>query len=97
VPKDWEFVRSKDITDSGAIKETPSNLGMNMKRATSNWGLGLSHRFVHGDHSHGGVKGKTNGGGRIAGKKAIAIDEREGYESAEDEVIHVHGKSELVY
>jgi len=52
---------------------------------------------VHGDHSHGGVKGKTNGGGRIAGKKAIAIDEREGYESAEDEVIHVHGKSKLVY
>lgn len=97
MPEKWEFVRSEEISDSGAIKETLSKPGMGTKRATSNWGLGLSHRFVHGDHTHGRTNGDTNGRGRIAGKKAIAIDDKEGYESAEEEVIHVHDKSEIVY
>ncbi len=93
----WEFVRSEEISDSGAIKETLSKPGMGTKRATGNWGLGLSHRFVHGDLTHGRTNGDTNGSGRIAGKKAIATDDKEGYESAEEEVIHVHDKSETVY
>lgn len=97
VPKEWEFVRSEDITDSGAIKETPSTPGMNMKRATSNWGLGLSHHSTHGDHSHGGINGNMNGGGRIAEKKAIAMDDGEGYGSGDEEVIHAHDKWETVY
>ena len=97
VPEEWQIVRSEDMTDSGVMKETPSTPGMNMKRATSNWGLGLSHRFVSGDYSHGGMNGNTNGKGKLAGQKAIAIDNGYGYGSGDEEVIHVQDKSEMVY
>lgn len=117
VPEEWEFVKSEDIAESGAMRETPSLPGMKVKRATSNWGLAPSPRFAQEDFGHGGVNGnangggpigyenfghggtngKTNGGGRIAGKKAFAIDNGEGYGSGDEEVVHTHGKSEIVY
>lgn len=116
-PEEWEFVKAEDITKGGAMKESPSIPGMQVKRATSNWGLAPSPRFAqedfghggmngkvngggqigHDDFGHGDLNGKTNGGGRIAGKKTIAIDNGEGYGSGDEEVIHVHDKSETVY
>ncbi|KAL9606785.1 MAG: hypothetical protein Q9179_000075 [Wetmoreana sp. 5 TL-2023] len=92
-PTKWEFVPPEQVTKEGGVKETPSRPGMGMKRATSNWGLGLIHRFMHGDHEHGGnangVNGKTDGR-RIGGKKPVTIDDEEGNESAKEEVIHAH-------
>lgn len=100
-PQQWEFVLPENVTDDGkGIKEFPSlQPGRGMKRATSNWGIGLLHRFMHGDHGHGQSNGTSNGNGRIAGRKTMAVDDEEGYESAE-EVINMHekpGKVEIVH
>ena len=105
-PSSWDFV-AKD-GGAGAAgngghggKEGSRRPGMNVKRATSNWGLGLVHRFLHGDHDeHPPVPkgGHANGNGTFAGKKIVAPEDEDegGYLSAEEGVVHVKEKIGLV-
>ena len=54
-PADWVFIDPGHITDQGEVKtpEVPKRLGMSPWRATSNWGMGLIHRHMHGhDDDH---------------------------------------------
>ena len=102
-PPKWDFVVANE--GDGAVvgnngqngKEGSSRRpGMNVKRATSNWGLGLVHRFLHGDHeehpSTPNGAGRANGNGTlVAGKKTVAPEDEDegGYQSAEEGVVHV--------
>ena len=98
LPREWDFVAKEDgSVGNGHGKEGPRRSGMNVKRATSNWGLGLVHRFLHGDHEeHSVSNGRANR--TIAGKKTIAPDDEDegGYESAEEGVVHVKEKLGVV-
>lgn len=38
---------------------------MGMKRATSNWGIGLIHRFLNGEHDREQVSGKPKWNGVV--------------------------------
>ena len=102
-PRDWDFVTMEageaGKGHGGPRKEgTQRRSGMNVKRATSNWGLGLVHRFLHGDHEeqHPMPNGKANG--TVAGKKVVAPEDEEegGYLSAEEGVVHAKEKIEVV-
>ena len=97
-PQKWEFVRPENVSEDGTVKEAPSRPGANMKRATSNWGIGLIHRFLHGEHENGQTNGvsKMNGGVK-SGKKAVAVDDEEGYASAEEVIHRPESKAEIVY
>ena len=51
-PEHWEFVGSDYITESGELKAPPTpkaRPGKRRERVSSNWGMGLVHRFIHGD------------------------------------------------
>ena len=51
-PEYWEFVRPDDLTEQGELKQPPTpkkRPGKRMNRVSSNWGIGLVHRFLHGD------------------------------------------------
>ncbi|KAL9099745.1 MAG: hypothetical protein Q9163_004799 [Psora crenata] len=60
-PENWEFASKQSLSDNGSVKDTTRRPGMAMKRATSNWGVGLIHRFFHGDHDQ--ENGNENGNG----------------------------------
>ena len=97
-PKEWRF---EDVQHDGSIKEVPSRPRMNLKRATSNWGMGLFNRMLNGDHGHSRTNGLTNGDTEhIGGKPTMAADGEGGYRNGE-EAIHVRkrpeGKAEVVY
>ena len=49
-PADWVFVDPGHITDKGEVKvpEMAKRPGMSPWRATSNWGMGLIYRHLHG-------------------------------------------------
>ena len=51
-PEKWEFIRSDELTEMGELKSpsTPKRPGKR-HRVSSNWGMGLVHRFIHGDNS----------------------------------------------
>ena len=99
-PEKWDFVVDKKEGDGAVVgtngqhagKEGSSSRrpGMNVKRATSNWGLGLVHRFLHGDHEEHPVPNGRRANG-VAGKKTVAPDDEDegGYQSAEEGVVHV--------
>ena len=75
-PREWELVKPENVTEKGdALREesVPRRAGQRaMKRATSNWGLGLVHRFLHGGDDGGQEEGMSNGkggeGGEMNGK-----------------------------
>ncbi|KAL9615079.1 MAG: hypothetical protein Q9167_000502 [Letrouitia subvulpina] len=69
-PVEWVF----PLEDGDAKSK---KTGMNMKRATSNWGIGLLHR--EGTKMNGKVNGKVNG-------NAAAINGEDGFESASEEL-----------
>jgi hypothetical protein len=54
-PKEWEFVDPGSVAE-GELKETAKyeRPKMGMKRATSNWGMGLSYDLMHGRHEQDG-------------------------------------------
>ena len=91
-PTHWQFIAPheeeevRDVRGVASPKQpsTPHRPGMGVKRATSNWGLGLVHKFMHGDHGHanGGAASPKMNGMRSAGKKAPVVDDDDGYESA---------------
>ena len=90
-PEVWDFV---EVESQGRKEVHHRRPGMGVKRATSNWGLGLVHRFLHGEHEGEGPKGAVNGNGNgygkaVAGKKAVGVDDEEGFESAEEGTAHV--------
>lgn len=82
-PKEWELVKAEHVGEDGSVK-TPTRSGKNMKRATSNWGLGIFNRFANGGHENVKSNGMSNCDGRHAGKKQVALDNEEGYASAEE-------------
>ena len=49
-PADWVFVDPRHITDKGEVKTSgmSNRPGMSPWRATSNWGMGLMYRHLHG-------------------------------------------------
>ena len=53
-PADWVFVDPGRITDQGEVQSPalPKRPGMSPWRATSNWGMGLMYRHLHGDDQH---------------------------------------------
>ena len=103
-PKQWEFVAPDSVTEHGEIKDTPRRSGMGMKRATSNWGLGLMHRFLHGDHHHGhehvnsGPTSNGNGERNSVNTKPLVLEDDDGYESASEEATStMRNGAELVH
>lgn len=105
-PNQWDFMHKEEMTlgANGEMiqKEVSRRPGMNVKRATSNWGVGLVHRSLHGDHEHqypvaNGANGNANG--RVGGKKTVVLDDDEeaGYASAEEGVVHVMEKATPVH
>jgi len=64
-PKEWELIKADALTEAGEMKEMPVGLkrpGVGLKRASSNWGMGLIHKFFHGDHEEEAQSpGLTNG------------------------------------
>ena len=50
-PSDWVFVDPGHITDKGEVEAPgmPKRPGMSPWRATSNWGMGLMYRHLHGN------------------------------------------------
>lgn len=98
-PTHWQFIGAREAEEEerssvASPKQASSSPrsphhnkhrpGMGVKRATSNWGLGLVHKFMHGDHGHanGSASPKSNGV-RSVGRKASTVDDGEdGYESA---------------
>lgn len=89
-PEEWDFVSG----DKGE-KEVKRRPGMNVNRATSNWGLGLVHRFLHGEHEGERTNGVTNGNGhgyangkRIGGRKTVKLNDDVGFKSAEEGTVH---------
>jgi hypothetical protein len=54
-PKEWEFVDPESVTGGelkGIAKHERPKMGV--KRATSNWGMGLSHDLMYGRHEQDG-------------------------------------------
>ena len=53
-PEKWEFVNPDHVTAKGEVRDSPvaKRPGLGTHRASSNWGMGLIHRFLHGDHDH---------------------------------------------
>ena len=73
-PKEWELVKPENVNEKGdAVREevVPRRRpgGGAMKRATSNWGLGLVHRFLNGgnDAQEEAMPNGKEAGGKING------------------------------
>ncbi len=60
-PQSWEFANKQSASGNGEVRVAPRRSGMGMKRATSNWGIGLIHRFLNGEHDRAQVNGQRNG------------------------------------
>ncbi|KAL8834428.1 MAG: hypothetical protein Q9170_003750 [Blastenia crenularia] len=85
-PKTWELVKPEAIAENGEIRETPTKRpGGNVKRATSNWGLGFVHNLLQGGHENGEMKEKSKGVKKP--QPEVRDDEEGGYESATEEVL----------
>lgn len=88
-PQNWEFPSKQSLSGNGEVRIVPRRPGMGMKRATSNWGMGLIHRFLNGEHDHEQVSRKGNGNGvmsngvkRLVGvEKSMPLDDVEGREN----------------
>ncbi|KAL8767855.1 MAG: hypothetical protein Q9209_005747 [Squamulea sp. 1 TL-2023] len=85
-PRTWYLVKPEYVNAKGEIKETPvKRPGMNVKRATSNWGLNFVHNLLHGNHENGMDRHKnTNGVSKSVDNRD---DLEDGYESATQEVL----------
>lgn len=84
-PKTWYLVKPENFNEKGEIKDTPSKRpGMNVKRATSNWGMGFVHNLLHGTHENGVNGGKSNG---VEKPVEVKYEEEGGYESTVEEEV----------
>ncbi|KAL8781838.1 MAG: hypothetical protein Q9213_005840 [Squamulea squamosa] len=85
-PRTWELVKQEQMNEEGEIRDTPiKRPGMNVKRATSNWGLNFVHKLLHGNHETKTDEQKNNTNGV---KKAMTSkdEQGDGYESAAEEL-----------
>jgi len=85
-PKDWEFVKPEDLDEKGELKGRKGlrRSGMNMKRATSNWGIGEVHRVSHGSPSlanGGGENGDVSSKSPVDTHKPAAVESNDGHGS----------------
>lgn len=99
-PREWEFAKPENLDAKGDAKDIKGSRrqGMGVKRATSNWGIGVIQRMLHGfseedeGAGNGGIYEETNGTNGVkksegANKKLMldpALDDH-GYESAAEE------------
>lgn len=73
-PKTWFLVAPGSLSENGVIKGNGvKSPGMNVRRATSNWGMSFVHN-LHGNHENGVNGQKTNG---INGVKKQAVGDEE--------------------
>ena len=96
-PQNWEFSSKQRLSGDGEVKVVSRRPDMGMKRATSNWGMGLIHRFLHGEHDddHEQVNGKGNGhGGMGNGVKAPPLEAELVYSTQLDDEKGVRGRQE---
>lgn len=85
-PKDWEFAKPDDLDEKGELEGRKGlrRSGMNMKRATSNWGIGELHRVSHGSPSlanDGGENGDVFSKPLVDTHKPATVDHNEGHGS----------------
>ena len=93
-PTEWEFGADDDDGDKEVVRHKRKTL--NVKRATSNWGIGLVHRFLHGDEEaqkrNGGGGGKVSSNGHVNGSGVATAGATahghgdDGFESASEEL-----------
>ena len=101
-PREWEFAKPEHLDEKGDAKETEGlrRPGMGVKRATSNWGIGMIQRMLHGfseeDEGAGnkGIYQETNGTNGVkkseGASKNLMMDpalDDDGYESAAEEPV----------
>ena len=81
-PLKWDFVESEkeEVEKQEVERRRPGKV----QRATSNWGLGLVNKFLHGEGHTNGAHTNGHANGNARGKKAMAVDDDEGFASAEE-------------
>ena len=93
-PEEWDFVEGEEKGRKDGHHRRP---GMGVKRATSNWGLGLVRQFLHGEsdempkgavngNKYGCGYGSLNGGVKMGGGRKI--DDEKGFKSAEEGTVN---------
>ncbi|KAI4287738.1 MAG: hypothetical protein L6R35_003004 [Caloplaca aegaea] len=85
-PRTWYLVAPDSFLDEkGGICGNPGRRpGMNVQRATSNWGMNFVHNLLHGNHKDEGNGQKSNG---VRKQTAVRDEEDGGYESATEDVL----------
>ena len=73
-PQNWELRSKQKLSGNREIRVVPRKPGMGMKRATSNWGMSLIHRFLNGEYDHEEVSGKRNINGAMSNTIKMPVE-----------------------